>query len=81
MTKLNLDGANTPPEERTRRSDAIPAEEYARQAENSAKTTMLRGLREARDATEREVAEAEARRVARIKRRAKPKKRGEGGRA
>ncbi len=53
MTKPRLDGTNTPPEERARRSDAILAAEQARRAENSAKIARLRTLRDARDAAER----------------------------
>jgi hypothetical protein len=56
MTKLNLFGANTPQEERTRRSDAMLAEEDSRRAADAAKTAKLRALREAKEAAEREVA-------------------------
>jgi hypothetical protein len=48
VTKLNLDGARTPIEERNRRSDAILLEEQARQVENAAKIARLRELRLAR---------------------------------
>jgi hypothetical protein len=54
MTLTKLDGANTAPEERDRRSDAILADEHARQAENTEKIARLRELREARDTAERQ---------------------------
>jgi hypothetical protein len=60
-------------EERVQQSEERIREEAQRQATTSAKTTKLRGLREARDTADREAAEAEGKRVARIKRKAKPK--------
>jgi hypothetical protein len=56
------------------RSKDVLSEEAKRVASDVARTTKLRGLREARDAVEREAAEAEAKRVVRIKRRAKAAK-------
>ena len=60
MTKLNLDGARTPIEERNRRSDAILSEEHARQVENAAKIARLRKLRLARIAALNKAATAVA---------------------
>jgi hypothetical protein len=57
------------------RSDDVLAGEHARQEATTARIVKLRALRETRDATEHEAAEAEAKRIARIKRKAKPKKR------
>jgi hypothetical protein len=57
-----------------KRSDDVFAEEARRVASDVAKTAKLRGLRETRDAAEREAAEAQAKRVARAKQRAKPKR-------
>jgi hypothetical protein len=53
------------------RSDEVLAGEHARQKATTARTAKLRGLRETRDAADRE--EAEAKRLAKIKRKAKPK--------
>jgi hypothetical protein len=55
------------------RSDEVLAGEHARQKATTARTAKLRELRETRDAVEHEAAEAEAKRVARVKRKAKPK--------
>jgi hypothetical protein len=56
MTKAkaeNLFGLNTPRDERTRRSDAVLAEEDRRRAADAAKTARLRKLRLAKEAEER----------------------------
>jgi hypothetical protein len=55
------------------RAKDVFAEEAKRVASDAAKTTKLGGLREARDTADREAAEAEAKRVAKIKRNARPK--------
>jgi hypothetical protein len=60
VTKPKLDGANTPLAERTRRTDAILAEEQARLAANTAKIAGLRELRLARVAALNEAAAAVA---------------------
>jgi hypothetical protein len=52
VTKLKLDGANTPLAEQTRRNEPILADEQERQAETRDKIARLRKLREAREAAE-----------------------------
>jgi hypothetical protein len=56
------------------RSDDILAGEHARQEATTARIAKLRALRETRDAAEHEAAEAEAKRVVRIKRKANLKR-------